>query len=259
MIVTCPSCETKYRASDEALEARGGKVRCASCNHVWVVEEDALTLEKAVDADPTSESEPISEPEPSFSEPAQPHAKIRQREEAKRRKARLLTEATAWGGIAACFAVLSASAWFFKGSVVEMFPATSSAYAAMGATINPYGLEVRELEVQRAQGSSLPALIIEGEVHNISDRNRDTLPLRAALLDDNGAVLVEWMVILESPELPPEGRERFRTELPDPPDGAREVKVVFAPIESDQSESDTSDEAADQSAETTDRAEPDNH
>ena len=120
-----------------------------------------------------------------------------------------------------------------------MFPATSSAYAAMGATINPYGLEVRELEVQRAQGSRLPGLIIEGEVHNISDRNRDTLPLRAALLDDSGAVLVEWMVVLESPELPPEGRERFRTELPDPPVGAREVKVVFAPIESDVSESDT--------------------
>ena len=229
MIVTCPSCDTKYRASEEALQARSGKVRCASCNHVWVVEEEALTLEKAVEPDPVASIDMESSPESGFGEATQPHAKIRQREEAKRRKARLMTEAVAWGGIAACFAVLMGGAWLFKGSVVELFPATSSAYAAMGAEINPYGLEVRELSVERREGEALPALVIEGEVFNVSGRSRSTLPLRAALLDGNGDVLVEWMVLLESPELPSQGRERFRTELPDPPEDARSVKVILSP------------------------------
>lgn len=240
MIVTCPSCETKYRTNAEALQARQGKVRCASCNHVWVVEDDALTLEAAVQPEPAPVDTPVEEP--TFAEPAKPHAQIRQREEARRRKAHLMTELGAWGAIAACFAVLFGGAWIFKGSVVDLFPATSSAYAAIGAEINPYGLEVRELEVEQRETETLPVLEITGEVLNVSNRRRQTLPLRAALLDHEGHVLVEWMVQLESPELPPEGRERFRTELPDPPETAHEIKVVLAPA-SDEPETETEEES----------------
>ena len=33
MIVTCPSCDAKYRAEPEALARRSGRVRCAGCGH----------------------------------------------------------------------------------------------------------------------------------------------------------------------------------------------------------------------------------
>ncbi|HCR64982.1 MAG TPA: hypothetical protein DIW38_00505, partial [Oceanicaulis sp.] len=33
MIVTCPSCEAKYRVDAAALAARGNKVKCAACAH----------------------------------------------------------------------------------------------------------------------------------------------------------------------------------------------------------------------------------
>ena len=44
MIVTCPSCEAKYRVDADALAARGNKVKCAACAHSWVVEDEGLTL-----------------------------------------------------------------------------------------------------------------------------------------------------------------------------------------------------------------------
>ncbi len=35
MIITCPSCSTKFNVSDRALEPRGKKLRCARCEHTW--------------------------------------------------------------------------------------------------------------------------------------------------------------------------------------------------------------------------------
>lgn len=35
MILTCPSCGTKFRIPDDALGDTGRKLRCAACKHVW--------------------------------------------------------------------------------------------------------------------------------------------------------------------------------------------------------------------------------
>lgn len=37
MIVTCEKCETKFNVPDDKIGAKGRKVRCSSCSHVWHV------------------------------------------------------------------------------------------------------------------------------------------------------------------------------------------------------------------------------
>ena len=99
MIVTCPSCDAKYRVDAAALEARGGRAKCASCGHVWTVEDEALTLSEPVAPpapEPAPEPEPEPEPEPQPSLREKPHAAIRARADAKRRKARLAAEGAGW-------------------------------------------------------------------------------------------------------------------------------------------------------------------
>ena len=64
MIVTCPSCEAKYRVEPSALEARRGKVKCAACNHVWTVAEAAP---KPAPAAPEPAPAPAPAPEPPMS------------------------------------------------------------------------------------------------------------------------------------------------------------------------------------------------
>lgn len=218
MIVTCPSCDAKYRAEPEALARRGGRVRCAGCGHVWTVEDEALVL-----GEPAETIQPLPE------EPKKPHEVIRERASARRAKARLATEGAGWAGVAALFLIVMAGAWLFRVDVVQTFPRAASVYASIGVPVNPHGIEVRELSIERTDEDGTPALAIEGAVVNITGRAHDTLPLRAALLDADGATLVEWTILLESPQLEAGALERFRTLLPDAPEDGTEVLVELAP------------------------------
>ena len=230
MIVTCPSCEAKYRVDAAALEARGGRAKCASCGHVWTVEDEALTLSEPVAApraEPAAEAAPEPEPKPSLRE--KPHAAIRARADAKRRKARLAAEGAGWLGVAACLAVVLAGAVLFRIDVVQTWPRAAGAYAAVGLPVNPVGLEVDGLEARLAEEDGAPVLIVEGEVRNVTGRDRAAPPLRARVLGADGAVLAEWSVMLESPSFQAGAAERFRTTFPAPPEAAARVDVILAP------------------------------
>ncbi|WP_260483044.1 zinc-ribbon domain-containing protein [Sphingomicrobium flavum] len=47
MILTCPSCSTRYVVKDGAIPPGGRKVRCASCKHSWHQDPDELTQAEA--------------------------------------------------------------------------------------------------------------------------------------------------------------------------------------------------------------------
>ena len=88
MLLTCPSCQSRYEVAESALKNRGRKVRCTSCSHVWmaypedgVVETTGEVLESVAKAvrDAVGEfegaeappSDEINEPAPSaITEPA---------------------------------------------------------------------------------------------------------------------------------------------------------------------------------------------
>ncbi len=242
MIVTCPSCQTRYRAEPEALSRRGGKVRCNVCAHVWTVQDEAVALTEPVSEPapaPRPAPKPRPAPEPADAEAAfaaaiaksdptvKPHAAIRERAERRRRAGRLAAEGAGWAAVAAVFALVFAGAWLFRLDVVDAFPPASRAYAMAGIEINPLGLEVRGLEASYGEGDEAGALVIEGVVQNVTGRSRSALPMRAALLDEAGEPLVEWMIVLESDSLPPRGAERFRTVISDPPRSAAQLDVTF--------------------------------
>jgi predicted Zn finger-like uncharacterized protein len=68
MILTCPSCDSKFRVKDDAIGASGRKVKCRNCGHVW-----HAMPEGAEAAAPPPPPRPAPQPEPVFDEdPAPP-------------------------------------------------------------------------------------------------------------------------------------------------------------------------------------------
>lgn len=237
MIVTCPSCEAKYRVDAAALEARRGKVKCASCAHVWTVEDEALTLSQPfaapeIDSGPAPAPEPVAEaaPEPAPSIRTRPHAAIRAREDAKRRNARLAAEGAGWLGVAACFTVLIAAAVVFRVDVVDVWPRTAGAYAAVGLEVNPHGVEIENLaarfDTTTSAGTVAPTLIVSGALRNITGEDRAVPPLEAVAYDAAGTVLYRWPVAVEAASLATDTPTTFETTLQNPPEGAVRVEVV---------------------------------
>lgn len=227
IVLSCPSCSTKYRASPQAIGANGRRVRCASCSHVWTAELDDPAELPALEPAPVEAVETEPEEEVEVKEPV---AAFRARQEAKRRTMSAAMAGGAWGALVAAWALVLVGAWFFRVDVVNAMPRAASAYAAVGVDVNPYGFEVGELTITRESEHGVPLLIIEGSIRNFDRRRRDVPGLRAILRDDHDQSLLEWSVALDTPSLKPGESLAFRTIASDPPPASIEAEVTLVPL-----------------------------
>jgi len=223
IVLSCPSCSTRYRANPQAIGANGRRVRCASCGYVWTAE-----AEKPADLPELDTAAVEDTPEPVAEEPKKPVEAYRQREAKKRHKLSVAAASGAWGGLVAACALLLLGSWVFRVDIVSAWPRASSAYAAIGSDVNPYGISVGELSVSHELDHGVPLLVVEGEIHNFDRRQRDLPSLRAILRDAQAQSLLEWSVTLEGGSVDAGERRAFRTIVSDPPPGTVEVEVLLA-------------------------------
>ena len=230
MILTCPSCATSYFTPDEAIGAGGRTVRCKSCRHTWRATLDE-PLELSQSSTPT---EAVSfgqrdEPEPeSLAEtpaPELPKA-FRARAEQQRRLRRAATHGVVWAGIASGFAALLASAWLFRVEVVEMAPRAAAAYAAVGLTVNPTGLDFEAVSA-RPLPNDPGKVLVSGALRNVRDNERIAPPVRVALLDAHGAEIGHAVIRIDAAPVLPGKVQGFAAVIPDPGARGQGVGVAF--------------------------------
>lgn len=224
IVLSCPSCTTRYRANPNAIGTNGRRVRCASCGHVWTAEvEDPSDLPSLQPAPPVTPEAPAEDP----AAEKKVHTAFRERQEKKRRTLSAAAAGGAWGGLVAACAVLFVCAWIFRVDIVTLWPRASSAYAAVGTSVNPWGYDVGELEVSREVDHGVPLLVVAGDVHNFDRRARAIPSLRAILRDEHGEAVLEWTISMPAGRLDAGRRQEFRTVVSDPPPEAVEVEVVL--------------------------------
>jgi predicted Zn finger-like uncharacterized protein len=238
MILTCPSCSTRYFADDASIGPSGRTVRCASCAHTWFCQGHLLLDQTAPDdllpSAAKSERAPLTRDQVERMRLAQsgmgasPVAKLRQQQADRERRDRVRVAIGAWAGAGAALVASAAGAVVFREDIAEMWPNAAGAFAAVGLDVNVYGLEFSDLDIDRTFEGPTPVLVVKGAVRNIGAEQRAAPPLRLALRDAHGAEVYSWLVKVDAPSIEPGGASAFTAVLDNPPGQAVDLEVTFA-------------------------------
>ena len=148
MIVACPSCRTRYRLNPAALGSAGRTVRCSGCGEHWFVESPAA----ARDAPPLS---------PPVDTAAPPPPPARQ-------------GGWAWTSLSVV-ALLLAGLVLGRNEIVARQPAAAAIYQRFGLPVEvPIGIEFRRLASSRRGEDRASALVVTGELANVSGQLRSS-------------------------------------------------------------------------------------
>lgn len=210
MIISCPSCETRYQIDPASLGDEGRNVRCSSCGHRWwvprneqgeetggpVSEETTSTVEqhdagkKAVDDAPPSST--VSD-RAAAEEPTKPNAEEQAVAGARKAPPRRMSMLTLSLWAAAVLIVLVLAALVIaRRDVVGVFPQAATIYGAVGLPVAAEpALELRNIRSERVEEGGASVLVVRGEIHNLTDRAHEVPSVEVALLDENHTELRE--------------------------------------------------------------------
>lgn len=243
MILTCPSCRTRYQAESSRFALPGRNVRCAKCGQVWF--------------QPAPEPEPQSELEQVLAEPAAPSPVAAQvtaasasaaattsdfenkptytkvvssREPPARRRRMMVPQAAGWAALVIMVIAIGWSAVQFRQTIATLWPQSASLYAALGMQVNVRGMALLNVSYQQDFEDGQPVLSVTGKVVNISDRELAVPGLRVVLTDDSKHELYHWTFDVGVPTLKAGAESSFITRLSSPPPEARNLNIRFAEL-----------------------------
>ena len=249
MIVTCPSCSVRYLVDARALGPHGRTVRCARCAHTWREVPPADQLQAVVDALPQAEAASAAAGPTAgtasiatgadVAAPAGEHLRARAELAAegriqlpalpkKRRRWGLVLLRTA--AAVAIVAGLGYSAVVERDRVVAFVPSAAKLYQFAGFPVGAEtgGLEFENVTTSREMENGLPALVIEGQVKNVSSTARAVPKLVVILRDKGERDLQDLTVAPPAGRLNPGESVPFRTTISQPAEAASGVVVTFA-------------------------------
>jgi predicted Zn finger-like uncharacterized protein len=229
MILSCPSCKTRYVVPDSAIGPTGRKVRCASCRFSWVQDPAPLDLKDA--APPASPAPPASAapqqrdeppPPPQWREP-EPETEQAYYEEPRRPRRN-------WARIWTIVAVIAAILMLGAVAAIQFFglPDFGQSFGIPVRSVN--ALEIRGQADRRRLESGNELLAVHGEITNHTEEVQNIPQIRAELKDGQGRVVYVWSIAPPVRELQARGRVPFDSAEMDVPRGGRTLSLSFGPI-----------------------------
>jgi len=240
MILSCPSCKTRYIVPDSAIGATGRRVRCANCRYSWVQDPPALDLKTAATAEQAAaeppvpappapraatpppsgwtrsetEAAPAPEPEPAVQEDWEPVRRPR------RNRAKLWTIIAVIAGLLMIGAVVALQVFGLPEAVQRIFLPEQNASALT--------LKGRIDRSRLASGQDL--LILHGEIANTGNETQRVPQVRAELRDAEGRTVYSWSIAPPVRDLGPRGTTRFDSAERDVPANGRVLSLTFGPV-----------------------------
>jgi predicted Zn finger-like uncharacterized protein len=229
MILTCPSCETRYQVDEAAIDrAAGRQVRCANCGYLWHF---APSLEEHSPAQPLPAAGPAlgrataagvleTDAASAVSTPLDLGSAAAPAIGRMGPGLRGLLQLTAVLVVAAVVIVPILA----RNTVVETWPEATRVYDAVGmkTVASGTGLEIA-VTPQRGEGS----FVVTGEITNPTDRARSVPPLRVMLRDTTLREIEFKVVDPPVDTLAPGAVARFRTVFDHPDITATDAVARF--------------------------------
>ncbi len=242
MILKCPSCDAKYEIADGAISAAGRNVRCAACGHYWFQKPDGIEefsiLEKensikVIKENPASKAKKkIGFALNSDAKNKAPHQRMRARAHNKIKASQIAGIAAGWFSATCILLSLGFVMTQNRVAIVKKWPKSASLFAALGAPVNLYGLEIKNVSLSVGQDEQGPRLIIKASIINVSN-NAKTVPyLRVSLLDGNKNVL-SWLVDPKVTFLEKGAKIEFEGLKRNPPMGDYRAQISFSEMPKD--------------------------
>ena len=225
MILTCPSCGTRYSIDAITIGPEGRAVKCAKCGHKWR-EFPPEDLPKKLDADAAPESRRVeAAPDPGMSIEQMTAAQsqpVANGNPGKRRRW------IAWFLLLLVIAALICGAYFGRNYVVQIWPGAAQYYQYLRIDVetqNMLGLEIHDLKTKSVLQNSVTTLTVSGIIKNVTDSPQFLPRIKITLIDDKGQSVYSWTTTVEEPEVMPWGQVEFSSSMNQPPEEAKNVKV----------------------------------
>jgi predicted Zn finger-like uncharacterized protein len=227
MILSCPSCKTRYVVPDSAIGPTGRQVRCASCRHSWhqppPVADEPVPIRPAVPpprapapAGRRGAAAEIIGPAPAE---AQEGYAVEPPSRPRRNPARMWTIAA----IVAALLMLIATAL-----LLWLAPHRFGNGFAMDGEAAGTPLRIQNQRVERgAMASGNELLTVTGQIVNPTDKPQPVPQIRAELQDAAGRSVYSWSISPPISELQPRQSATFNSAEVDVPGGARRVHLDF--------------------------------
>ena len=238
MILTCPSCGTRYTVDGSKFPSQGRTVRCAKCGHSWHQDAEAPEPAAEVMAEPvaTAAAPDVAGAEPATSAPAESFSPTRTYAPSSTEPpaprvplASRLAVAAGWAGLIAVVLLIGISAVRYRQDIAVIWPQSAGVYSSLGLKVSASGIDFREVAYKRESEDGQTVLAVSGKIVNGGPRE---LPVpqtvRVTLSDVSNHELYHWTFKPTATVLAPGQTIPFSTRLSSPPAAARHLEVRFA-------------------------------
>ncbi|MGO4727827.1 MULTISPECIES: DUF3426 domain-containing protein [unclassified Inquilinus] len=227
MIVTCPSCSTRYLVDPAAIGHDGRRVKCARCGHLW--RESSVEVVAAAPASPHSV---LVGPAAAQAAPAAAAGQIRNLPAviAPRRR-----DGPAVGVALAVLLIggLAGVGYFARDSIVRFWPPAIQLYDTIGVPVAEpvetgalgQGLVLQELQVRRIAGAGLEQVVVTGRVENRALVTRPVPPIEVRLLDGSRTVVARSPLTVATSSLAPAQSVDVVATIETTPDAATRMEI----------------------------------
>ncbi len=116
----------------------------------------------------------------------------------------------------------------FRTEIVRVLPDLAGLYSAIGLKVNVVGLDFSDVTTLLSRRGGTDVMAVNATIYAVEPRRTVVPPVVVTLLGEDGVPVYAWSVAPKVHDLEPGEVIGFSTELPAPPEGAKQVRLSFA-------------------------------